>query len=149
MRLGEDRMMKIAAGSQVQRDMFQESINNWWWPALQLFGPDSKPDDKLLRWHIKSERNEQLRARWVRKFAPLLHSYGFTIPDDGLHQDPAGNWVAGPIDWEPLKRTLANGGPDSERRISDAAHHWKQSSWVREALEGTSRADSATAAAST
>jgi ring-1,2-phenylacetyl-CoA epoxidase subunit PaaA len=136
MRLGEDRMLRIADGTQKQRAMFQQSIDDWWWPALQLFGPDTKPDDVLLRWHIKSERNEVLRDRWVQKFVPLLQSYGFTIPDPGLHYDDrAGKWVAGPIDWEPLKQTMANGGPDSARRIGEAATNWQRTSWVRRAME--------------
>ncbi len=136
MRLGEDRMMRIAHGTEMQRELFQQAIDDWWWPALQLFGPDSKPLDLLLRWHIKSERNEVLRDRWVQKFVPMLQSYGFTIPDPGLHfDDELDRWVAGPIDWEPLKKTFANVGPDSARRISEAAAHWEQSTWVRDALE--------------
>ena len=135
MRLGEDRMMRIAQGTKMQRDMFQQAIDDWWWPALQLFGPDSKPNDMLLRWHIKSERNEVLRDRWVQKFVPMLQSYGFTIPDPGLRfDDDADRWVAGPIDWEPLKKTFANVGPDSARRIGEASTHWEESAWVRQAL---------------
>lgn len=136
MRLGEDRMLRIAEGTDKQRAMFQQSIDDWWWPSLQLFGPDTKPNDVLLRWHIKSERNEVLRDRWVQKFAPMLHSYGFTVPDPGLtYDEDAGRWIAGPIDWEPLKKTLANGGPDSARRISDAAGNWQRTAWVRRAME--------------
>ena len=135
MRLGEDRMLRIAQGTDLQRQMFQDAIDDWWWPALQLFGPDSKPNDLLLRWHIKSERNEVLRDRWVQKFVPMLHSYGFTVPDPGLHFDEAEQrWVAGEIDWEPLKKTFANVGPDSERRIAEASQHWERSRWVRDAL---------------
>ena len=137
MRMGEERMMLIAEGTDFQRNMFQKSLDDWWWPALQLFGPDSRPDDVLLRWHIKSERNEVLRARWVQKFAPLLISYGFTIPDPGLAHDPeTDTWTAGPIDWEPLKQTLAMGGPDSARRIGEAAANWADTQWVRDALDG-------------
>ena len=136
MRMGEERMLRIAAGTEVQRTMFQQSLDDWWWPALQLFGPDSKPGDVLLRWHIKSERNEVLRARWVQKFVPLLMSYGFTVPDPGLTHDPATDtWTSGPIDWEPLKRTLAMGGPDSARRIADAASNWADTHWVRRVLD--------------
>ncbi len=136
MRLGEDRMMRIANGSQVQRDLFQDAINRWFWPSLQLFGPDSKPNDKLLRWHIKSERNEVLRDAWVQKFVPLLQSYGFTIPAPDMKFDETTNrWDVGPIDWEPLKATLAQGGPDSARRISEALSNWQQTAWVREALD--------------
>ncbi len=139
MRMGEERMMLIAEGTELQRTMFQQSLDDWWWPALQLFGPDSKPDDQLLRWHIKSERNEVLRARWVQKFAPLLISYGFTVPDPGLiHHPETDTWTAGPIDWEPLKQTLAMGGPDSARRIGDAAANWADTYWVRDALDAAS-----------
>lgn len=135
MRLGEDRMMRIAQGTQRQRDMFQDSINRWFWPALQLFGPDSKPDDELLRWHIKSERNEVLRDKWVQKFVPLLQSYGFVIPAPQLRYDQAqGRWDVGDIDWEPLQRTLRQGGPDSARRIREAADNWRRTAWVRQAL---------------
>jgi ring-1,2-phenylacetyl-CoA epoxidase subunit PaaA len=136
MRMGEERMLRIAEGTEIQRTMFQQSIDDWWWPALQLFGPDSKPDDVLLRWHIKSERNEVLRARWVQKFVPMLQDYGFTIPDPGLTHDPdTGAWTAGPIDWEPLRRTLAMGGPDSARRIAEASANWENTRWVRDALD--------------
>lgn len=137
MRLGEDRMMRIANGSAVQRELFQDAIDRWFWPALQLFGPDSKPHDKLLRWHIKSERNEVLRDAWVQKFVPLLHSYGFAIPAPALRFDETSQrWDVGPIDWEPLKATLAQGGPDSARRIAEAATNWEQTAWVRDALDG-------------
>ena len=137
MRLGEDRMMRIAEGTERQRRLFQDSLDRWFWPSLQLFGPDSKPDDELLRWHIKSERNEVLRDRWVQKFVPLLLGYGFTIPAPGLRYDENGRrWDVGPIDWEPLKRTLRQGGPDSARRIGEAADNWRRTAWVRRALTG-------------
>ena len=136
MRFGEERMLRIAEGTDVQRSMFQRSINDWWWPALQLFGPDSRPDDVLLRWHIKSERNEVLRDRWVQKFVPLLQGYGFAIPDPGLAFDEEKrHWVSGPIDWEPLKKTVQQAGPDSARRIGEAAANWADSQWVRDALD--------------
>ena len=135
MRLGEDRMMRIAQGTDRQRALFQDALDRWFWPALQLFGPDSKPNDVLLRWHIKSERNEVLRDGWVQKFVPLLQGYGFTIPAPDLKQDPeTGKWDVGPIDWEPLKKTLAQGGPDSARRINEASDNWRRTAWVREAL---------------
>ena len=136
MRFGEERMLCIAEGTDLQRGMFQQSIDDWWWPALQLFGPDSKPGDVLLRWHIKSERNEVLRDRWVQKFVPLLHGYDFTIPDKGLRFDAvADHWVIGPINWEPLEQTLRQNGPDSARRIAEAAANWADTHWVRDALD--------------
>ena len=135
MRLGENYVLRIAEGTRRQRAMFQESVDRWFWPALQLFGPDSDPDDVLLRWHIKSERNEVLRDRWVQRYVPMLQDYGFTVPAPELRWDAgAGRWDVGPIDWAPLKRTLAQGGPDSARRIGEAADNWHRTAWVRAAL---------------
>lgn len=136
MRFGEERLLMIGEGTQIQRQMFQEALDRWWLPALQLFGPDSQPDDVLLRWHIKSERNEVLRDRWVQKYAPLLIGYGFDIPDPALRLDPdSRRWEIGPIDWKPLHATAANLGPDSARRIGDASRHWADTAWVRDALD--------------
>mgnify|MGYP003315889624 FL=1 len=135
MRNGEEMLLLMAHGTDTQHEMMQESIDRWWLPAVQLFGPDSRPDDELLRWHIKSERNEDLRDRYVQKFVPQLLAGGFTIPDPGLSKDPTdGKWRISAIDWEPLKQTMRNGGPDSARRISDARNAWNNAAWVRDAL---------------
>lgn len=134
MRQGEELVLNFAEGTDAQRALFQESLDRWWLPALQLFGPDSAPDDPLLRWKIKSERNEVLRDRYVQKFVPLLIGYGFRIPDPHLHRD-GDRWVLGEIDWEPLKATLRNLGPDSARRIDTARRAWESSAWVRDALD--------------
>lgn len=137
MRLGEDRMMRIAQGTDTQKEIFQGALDRWFWPSLQLFGPDSKPNDVLLRWHIKSERNEVLRDKWVQKFVPMLQSYGFTVPAPDLsYNEETKKWDVGLIDWEPLKKTLAQGGPDSARRIKTAKDSWDQSAWARDALNG-------------
>ncbi|MEL6892609.1 MAG: 1,2-phenylacetyl-CoA epoxidase subunit PaaA [Actinomycetota bacterium] len=136
MRHGEEMLLRLATGTDVQRSMFQEALGRWWWPAVQLFGPDSPPGDTdpLIRWRIKSKRNEELRAAYVQKYVPLLHSYGFEVPDPELHQDADGRWVPGEIDWEPLKATMRQGGPDSARRIATAANNWADTAWVRAAL---------------
>ncbi|MEZ5227396.1 MAG: 1,2-phenylacetyl-CoA epoxidase subunit PaaA [Acidimicrobiales bacterium] len=136
MRHGEEMLLRLAEGTPIQHTMFQEALERWWWPAVQLFGPDSAPDDPLLRWKIKSERNETLRDAYVQKYVPLLQGYGFDIPDPDLRFDEAtGRWIMGEIDWEPLKATMRNGGPDSRRRIENAARHWNDTAWVREALD--------------
>ncbi|MGI9643891.1 MAG: 1,2-phenylacetyl-CoA epoxidase subunit PaaA [Ilumatobacteraceae bacterium] len=136
MRHGEEMLLRLAEGTPVQHEMFQAALDRWWWPAVQLFGPDSDPADPLLRWKIKSQRNEHLRDAYVQKYVPLLQGYGFRIPDDGLHQDDEGRWVTSPIDWEPLKATMRQGGPDSRRRIETAARNWSDTAWVRAALDG-------------
>jgi ring-1,2-phenylacetyl-CoA epoxidase subunit PaaA len=135
MRHGEEMLLRLAEGTEIQHRMFQEALDRWWWPAVQLFGPDSDPDDPLLAWKIKSQRNEVLRDAYIQKYVPLLQGYGFRIPDDGLRQDDDGRWVTSPIDWEALKATMRQGGPDSRRRIENAARNWADTAWVRAALE--------------
>ncbi|MGH9243654.1 MAG: 1,2-phenylacetyl-CoA epoxidase subunit PaaA [Acidimicrobiales bacterium] len=136
MRHGEEMLLTFAEGTPFQHRMFQEALERWWWPAVQLFGPDSEPDDRLLRWRIKSERNEALRDRFVQKYVPLLRSYQFEIPDAELrYDDDARRWVIGEIDWEPLRATFRNLGPDSARRLATAGGSWHATAWVRAALE--------------
>jgi ring-1,2-phenylacetyl-CoA epoxidase subunit PaaA len=136
MRHGEEMLMLLADGTTMQHELFQAALDRWWWPAVQLFGPDSDPNDVLLRWHIKSELNETLRAAYVQKYVPLLHSYGFVVPDPELHFDETTQrWVAGSFDWDPLKAAMNNVGPDSLRRIENAARNWADTAWVRAALD--------------
>ncbi len=138
MRHGEEMLLRLAEGTPVQHRMFQEALERWWWPAVQLFGPDSDPNDLLLRWKIKSQRNEELRHAYIQKYVPLLQGYGFEIPDNNLRYDEDTKaWVTTDIDWEPLKATMRNGGPDSRRRIANAAANWSDTAWVRTALEET------------
>ncbi len=134
MRHGEEMLLRLSNGTDVQHEMFQAALDRWWWPSVQLFGPDSPPDDNLLRWKIKSERNEVLRHAYVQKYVPLLQGYGFVIPDPEL-REVDGQWLTGEIDWEPLKATMRNGGPDSARRIDTAARNWADTAWVRASLD--------------
>jgi ring-1,2-phenylacetyl-CoA epoxidase subunit PaaA len=144
MRLGEEMVLTFAEGTPVQRRMFQEALDRWWWPTVHMFGPPTKPDDELLRWRIKSEPNEALRDRFVQKFVPLLQGYGFKIPDPGLRLDEAsGRWLISEIDWSPLRAALANLGPDSGRRIREAAESWQRSAWVRDAMDAVASAPAA------
>ena len=72
---------------------------------------------------------------------PLLQRYGFEIPDPELRFDAVTKrWEVGRIDWEPLKATMRNGGPDSRRRIENAARNWNATAWVRDALDAVAAA---------
>ncbi len=136
MRNGEELMLLMATGSKLQHEMMQESIDRWWLPALQLFGPPTQANDVLMRWHVKSEKNEALRDKYVQKFVPQILAAGFTIPDEGLQQDAdTGRWQISEIDWEQLRTAVSGKGPDSERRLNDARKAWADAAWVREALE--------------
>ncbi len=136
MRHGEEMLLTLAEGTPTQHQLFQAALERWWEPVLHFFGPPSTTDDRLLRWRIKSESNEALRDKFVQKFVPLLQDYGFTVPDPDLHRDPeTGRWVIGAIDWQALRDTQANVGPDSTRRIATSRRAWEDTAWVRDALD--------------
>jgi ring-1,2-phenylacetyl-CoA epoxidase subunit PaaA len=144
MRQGEEMLLCLAEGTRQQHDLFQEALGRWWLPALQLFGPPSKPDDVLLRWHIKSERNEVLRDRYVQKFAPMLTSYGFDLPDPvARFCAETGRWELDDIDWAPLLATFENKGPDSARRVATASGAWHETAWARQALDAAAAPEAA------
>jgi ring-1,2-phenylacetyl-CoA epoxidase subunit PaaA len=134
MRHGEEMLLTLADGTLKQRELFQDALNRWWEAVMHFFGPPTKSGDLLIRWHIKSDTNEALRDRFVQKFVPMLHDYGFTVPDPNLHLDAQGRWQIGEIDWKALQATQANVGPDSAARIALSKAAWKDTDWVREAL---------------
>jgi ring-1,2-phenylacetyl-CoA epoxidase subunit PaaA len=134
MRHGEEMLLTLADGTETQHEMFQAALNRWWEAVMHFFGPPTRADDLLLRWRIKSETNEALRDKFVQKFVPMLHDYGFTIPDPALHRSPEGKWVIGDIDWKALKATQSNVGEDSSQRIALSKAAWEDTAWVRNAL---------------
>lgn len=140
MRHGEEMLLTLADGTNIQRDMFQAALERWWEAVMHFFGPPTKPEDLLLRWRIKSETNEALRHKFVQKFVPMLQNYGFRVPDPSLHQNTEGQWVIGEINWSALKATQSNVGEDSSRRIAMSRAAWEDTEWVRTALAvGSSR----------
>jgi ring-1,2-phenylacetyl-CoA epoxidase subunit PaaA len=140
MRHGEEMLLTLADGTDTQHEMFQAALNRWWEAVMHFFGPPTRADDLLLRWRIKSETNEALRDKFVQKFVPMLHDYGFTIPDSELHQNAEGKWVIGEIDWQALKATQSNVGEDSSQRIALSKAAWEDTAWVRNALQHGSKA---------
>ncbi len=135
MRHGEEMLLTLADGTKIQREMFQVALDRWWEAVMHFFGPPTKPDDLLIRWRVKSETNEALRDKYVQKFVPMLHDYGFTIPDPYLHQDDSGRWVIGDIDWSALSSAQSNRGEDSAQRIARSLAAWNDTAWVRNILD--------------
>jgi ring-1,2-phenylacetyl-CoA epoxidase subunit PaaA len=136
MRHGEEMLLTLADGTGSQRALFHDALNRWWEAVMHFFGPPTKDGDLLIRWRVKSDTNEALRDRFVQKFVPMLHEYGFAIPDPSLHQDPAtAKWVIGDIDWAALKATQNNVGPDSQARIALSKAAWEDTAWVRDSLD--------------
>ena len=79
MRLGEDRMMRIAEGTARQRRMFQESLDRWFWPSAAAVRPrfQARRRAAALAHQVRAQRGaaRPLGAE-VRPHAPGLRVQG-------------------------------------------------------------------------
>ena len=91
-RQGFEACMALAQGSDAQRQMLQDAINRFWWPALMMFGPndDNSPNSaRSLAWKIKRFGNDELRQRFVDNTIPQVEMLGMTVPDPDRRFDEA------------------------------------------------------------
>ena len=135
-RQGFEIMLTLSRGTPAQRDMAQDALNRWWWPAMMMFGPpegQSPNTDTSMRWKIKRFTNDELRQRFVSAMAPQAEALGLTIPDPALAKDEAGHYTHGPIDWEEFRQVLAGNGPCNKERLAERRQAHAEGAWVREA----------------
>ena len=86
-RQGYDLLLSMVKGTPAQREMAQDALNRWWWPALMMFGPpdDNSPNSaQSMRWRIKRETNDELRQKFVDATVPQAELLGLTVPDPDL-----------------------------------------------------------------
>lgn len=82
-RQGFEACMALAQGNDAQRQMLQDAINRFWWPALMMFGPndDNSPNSACsMAWKIKLHSNDELRQRFVDNTVPQVEILGMTVP---------------------------------------------------------------------
>ncbi|NCA20245.1 MAG: 1,2-phenylacetyl-CoA epoxidase subunit A, partial [Crocinitomicaceae bacterium] len=63
-RQGYELLTTLANGSPEQKQLAQEALNRFWWPALMMFGPndDESPNSaQSMKWKIKRLSNDELR----------------------------------------------------------------------------------------
>jgi ring-1,2-phenylacetyl-CoA epoxidase subunit PaaA len=136
-RQGFEIMHTLCRGTAAQKEMAQDALNRWWWPALMMFGPSDKESmhsADSTRWKIKRFSNDELRQRFVDATVPQGHYLGLTFPDPELRRDEAtGHWHYGEIDWSELKRVIAGGGPCNRQRMAHRRKVEEDGRWVREA----------------
>jgi len=136
-RQGYEIVRALATGTPVQKEMAQDSLNRWWWPALMMFGPsdsDSVNSDQSMKWKIKRFSNDALRQKFVDATVVQAHKAGLTPPDPDLKwNEERGHYDFGPIDWEEFWRVVKGDGPMNRDRISDRKKAWEEGAWVRDA----------------
>lgn len=140
-RQGYEICMTLAKGTPEQKDMVQDALNRWWWPALMMFGPhdsDSTNSDQSMAWKIKRFTNDELRQQFVDATVPQAELIGLSVPDPDLKWNPEkndgqGGYDFGVIDWDEFWRVVKGGGIMNKDRIDARARAWEEGAWVREA----------------
>jgi ring-1,2-phenylacetyl-CoA epoxidase subunit PaaA len=136
-RQGYDLLMAMMRGTPEQREMVQDAVNRWWWPALMMFGPPDEASThtkQSMAWKIKRHSNDELRQRFVDMTVPQAEALGVTLPDPNLKWNPErGSYDFGPIDWDEFTRVLRGQGPCNAQRMARRRAAHEEGAWVREA----------------
>jgi ring-1,2-phenylacetyl-CoA epoxidase subunit PaaA len=134
-RQGFEACMALAQGSDAQRQMLQDAINRFWWPALMMFGPgdDNSPNSaRSMAWKIKLHSNDELRQRFVDNTIPQVEILGMTVPDPDLRLDEtSGHYRFGAIDWQEFNEVIAGRGICNHERLGAKRKAWEEGAWVR------------------
>ena len=137
-RQGYDIMLALVRGSAEQRQMAQDALNRWWWPALMMFGPsdaDSVNSAQSAQWRIKLHSNDELRQRMVDQTVPQAEHLGLTVPDPDLRwNEERGQYDFGEIDWSEFHDVLKGNGPCNRERLRTRVRAYEDGRWFRDAL---------------
>ncbi len=135
-RQGFEAMMQLANGTEEQKQMAQDAVNRFWWPALMMFGPsdDNSPNSaQSMFWKIKLFSNDELRQKFVDNTVPQVHQLGLTIPDSKLQwNESTQHYEFGEINWDEFNTVIAGRGPCNQERLAARRKAWEDGQWVRE-----------------
>ncbi|WP_072690956.1 1,2-phenylacetyl-CoA epoxidase subunit PaaA [Rhodococcus marinonascens] len=145
-RQGFELLMTMMRGTDAQREMVQESVNRFWWPALMMFGPpdDQSPNsEQSMKWRIKRHTNDELRQRFVDMSIPQAEVLGVSFPDPDLKWNPErGAHDFGEPDWSEFMQVIKGNGASSVERIANRRAAHENGAWVREAATAFARRES-------
>ena len=137
-RQGYDILLKLCSGTPQQKQMAQDALDRWWWPALMMFGPpdaDSLHSAQSAQWRIKLFSNDALRQKMVDQTVPQAEFLGLKIPDPDLKWNAErGHYDFGAIDWDEFYSVIKGNGPCNRERLGTRVQAWQDGSWFREAL---------------
>ncbi len=136
-RQGFEIMTTLAKGTPEQKEMAQDALNRFWWPALMMFGPndaESKHTKQSMDWKIKRHSNDELRQMFVDVTVPQAELIGLTIPDKDLKfNEETGHYEFGEINWDEFWNVVKGNGPCNEERVAARRNAKENGMWVREA----------------
>jgi ring-1,2-phenylacetyl-CoA epoxidase subunit PaaA len=136
-RQGYELILTLMRGSEKQRQMAQDSVNRFWWPALMMFGPhdsDSPHTQQSMDWKIKRITNDDLRQKFVDATVPQAEFAGLTLPDPDLKwNEERGHYDFGAINWDEFWDVVTGNGPCNRERMAHKNKAWDDGAWVRDA----------------
>lgn len=136
-RQGYELITTLANGSLEQKELAQDALNRFWWPALMMFGPndDESPNSaQSMKWKIKRLSNDELRQNFIDATVPQAELIGLKVPDQNLKwNEETGHYDFSPINWDEFWQVVAGNGACNKQRV-DARRKAKENGiWVREA----------------
>jgi len=136
-RQGYEIMANMMKGTAEQREMAQDAMNRFWWPALMMFGPhdsDSPHSGDAFLWKIKRKSNDELRQKFIDKTIDQATLIGLTVPDPELKWNAEiEGYDHGEINWEEFNRVIRGNGPCNKQRMAHHIKYHEEGAWVREA----------------
>lgn len=136
-RQGYEILMTLCRGTKEQKQLAQDALNRFWWPALMMFGPndDASPNSqKSMNYRVKRESNDSLRQRFVDVTVPQAEFLGLTIPDEHLKwNEERGHYDFGELPWDEFYEILQGHGPCNKKRLETKRKAQAENAWVKEA----------------
>ncbi len=136
-RQGFEILLTLSQGTPEQKQMAQDALNRWWWPALMMFGPtdDNSPHTvQNMQWKIKRFTNDELRQKFVDVTVEQARVLGLTVPDPDLKwNEERGHYDFGTINWDEFWNVVKGNGPCNKERLAMRKAAWDNGKWVRDA----------------
>ncbi|MFC6268354.1 1,2-phenylacetyl-CoA epoxidase subunit PaaA [Frigoriflavimonas asaccharolytica] len=136
-RQGYEILMTLCRGTKEQKDMAQDALNRFWWPALMMFGPndaDSPNSKKSMDYRVKRESNDDLRQRFIDVTVSQAEFLGLKMPDENLvWNEERQHYDFGDLPWDEFMEVLKGNGPCNKKRLKTKIDAQKEHSWVKEA----------------
>jgi ring-1,2-phenylacetyl-CoA epoxidase subunit PaaA len=136
-RQGYEIMMTLMNGSAEQKEMAQDAMNRWWWPAIMMFGPTdaaSTNTEQSVKWKIKRHTNDELRQKFIDATVPQAEYIGLTVPDKDLKwNEEKASYDFGAINWDEFWNVVKGNGPCNKQRLEARQNAHNNGAWVRDA----------------
>ncbi len=138
-RQGYEILYTLAHGTDEQKEMAQDALNRWWWPAVMMLGPtegNSPNTEQTMKWKIKLETNDAIRQRFIDRTVPQADAMGLKIPDDKLvYNETTKHYAYGEPNWNEFFEVIKGNGPCNKKRLDDRNKAHNNGAWVRAAAE--------------